>query len=203
MTEETNPGSAPNGQHSPRAQAQVVAPAQPPSPTSTGTSLFVGGHLAKARLGVQFGNWRLFLVHVISSGLAVTITVVALPGFWFERWFFGELLLVAVVAGVLNATVKPFLQFFALRYLIASYGLAVVLVNAAVLFLLAVILHGDIAYRGAFALLAGGLLVGILGMIFDAVLGTGTPILDTTGRNGWASDPQAGPGPTEAEGILP
>jgi len=138
-------------------------------------------------MSAQWGNWRLFLVHVLSSGLAVTITVLVLPGFWFERWGWGELLLVAVVAGVLNATVKPLLQFVALRYLIASYGTAVVLVNAAVLFLLAVILHGDIAVRGVFALLVGGLVVGILGMVFDALLGTGAPILDS------AADPTTGP----------
>jgi len=144
-------------------------------------------------MSAQWGNWRLFLVHVLSSGLAVTITVLVLPGFWFERWAWGELLLVAVVAGVLNATVKPLLQFFALRYLIASYGTAVVLVNAAVLFLLAVILHGDIAVRGAFALLVGGLVVGILGMIFDAVLGTGAPILDSATER--KPGPKTGPDP--------
>ena len=150
----------------------------------------------------QWGNWRLFLVHVLSSGLAVTITVLVLPGFWFERWAWGELLLVAVVAGVLNATVKPLLQFFALRYLIASYGTAVVLVNAAVLFLLAVILHGDIAVRGVFALLVGGLVVGILGMVFDALLGTGAPILDSASARSNGPDPHRGSPALEADGVI-
>jgi len=152
-------------------------------------------------MSAQWGNWRLFLVHVLSSGLAVTITVLVLPGFWFERWVWGELLLVAVVAGLLNATVKPLLQFFALRYLIASYGTAVVLVNAAVLFLLAVILHGDIAFRGVFALLVGGLVVGILGMVFDAVLGTGAPILDTTNERRPGPDPHRGSPAIEPNGA--
>jgi len=150
----------------------------------------------------QWGNWRLFLVHVLSSGLAVTITVLVLPGFWFEGWAWGELLLVAVVAGVLNATVKPLLQFFALRYLIASYGTAVVLVNAAVLFLLAVILHGDIAVRGVFALLVGGLVVGILGMVFDALLGTGAPILDSASERSTGPEPDGGSPSLEADGVI-
>ena len=152
-------------------------------------------------MSAQWGNWRLFLVHVLSSGLAVTITVLVLPGFWFERWVWGELLLVAVVAGVLNATVKPLLQFFALRYLIASYGTAVVLVNAAVLFLLAVILHGDIAYRGVFALIIGGLVVGILGMVFDALLGTGAPILDGAGTPNRAPVPHRGSPAIKTDGA--
>ena len=163
--------------------------------------MFVGAHVATARMTAQLGNWRLFLVHILSSGLAVTITVLVLPGFWFERWAWGELLLVALVAGVLNATVKPFLQFFALRYLIASYGIAVVLVNAAVLFLLGVILHGDLAVRGLFALLVGGLVVGILGMIFDATLGTGAPILDSTSQRSTAPDPHGGSPAFEADGV--
>ncbi len=199
MTIETRPGTAPSR---PATHAQKPLGAAPPASTPPKPSTFVGAHVAKARLQAQFGNWRLLLVHVISSGIAVTITVVALPGFWFERWFWGELLLVAVVAGALNATVKPFLQFFALRYLIASYGIAVVLVNAAVMFLLAVLLHGDIAYNGVFALLAGGLVVGILGMIFDAALGTGTPILDTTGRDGWAPDRKPEPTPADPKDTI-
>jgi putative membrane protein len=164
-------------------------------------STFVGAQVASARLGTQLGNWRLFLVHVISGGVAVTITVLLLPGLWFTGWGWGEFLRIALVAGVLNATVKPLLQFVALRYLIASYGIAVVLVNTAVLFLLGVILHGDIDVRGGFALLAGGFVVGILGMIFDALLGTGTPILDTADPQSRAPEPHTKPEPVDTEGA--
>jgi len=164
-------------------------------------STFVGAQVASARLGTQLGNWRLFLVHVISGGVAVTITVLLLPGLWFTGWGWGEFLRIALVAGVLNATVKPLLQFVALRYLIASYGIAVVLVNTAVLFLLGVILHGDLAVRGLFALLVGGLVVGILGMIFDATLGTGAPILDSTSQRSTAPDPHGGSPAFEADGV--
>ena len=199
MTEDPGPNLTTRSPQLPPPSHLSDAPTTRRTP---GTSAFVGAHVARARMTAQLGNWRLFLVHVLSSGLAVTITVLVLPGFWFERWEWGELLLVAVVAGVLNATVKPLLQFVALRYLIASYGTAVVLVNAVVLGLLAVILHGDIAVRGVFALLVGGLVVGILGMVFDALLGTGAPILDSASGRSNGSDPHRGSPAIEDDGVI-
>ncbi len=137
--------------------------------------------MARAHLRSDVLNWRLALVRIVSSGLAVIITVVLLPGLSFTGWQWGQLLVVSVVFGLLNAFVKPILQFFTLRYLVATYGLVVVLINAFLLWLLTSILDQWAEVRGLRALLPGGLIVGVLGLFFDAILGTTRPILDTHG----------------------
>jgi putative membrane protein len=133
---------------------------------------------AGRRLRHDLLNWRLFLVRVLTSGLAVVVTVVLLPGLRFDQWGWGEFVLIGLVFGLLNAVLKPLIQFFALRYLIASYGLVVVLINALLLALLSWILGGEIQGRGVLAYLIGGLLVGVIGLLLDTIAGATPPILD-------------------------
>ena len=123
-------------------------------------------------------NWRLALVRVLTSGLAVVLTVVVLPGLELARKSVVLFLVIGVVFGLLNALVKPVLQFFTLRYLVASYGLIVVVVNALMLGALSWILGGEITSRGVLPYLFGGLLVGVLGLLLDTLFGTMPPILD-------------------------
>jgi putative membrane protein len=137
---------------------------------------------AGRRLRHDLLNWRLFLVRVLTSGLAVVVTVVLLPGLRFDQWGWGEFVLIGLVFGLLNAVLKPLIQFFALRYLIASYGLVVVLINALLLALLSWILGGEIQGRGVLAYLIGGLLVGVIGLLLDTIAGATPPILDRDGR---------------------
>jgi uncharacterized membrane protein YvlD (DUF360 family) len=74
--------------------------------------------------------------------------------------------------------VKPLLQFVALRFIFATYGLVVVLINALLLVLLSVALGGLIVADRLLSLLAGGLIVGLLGMLLETVLGATPPVLD-------------------------
>ena len=133
---------------------------------------------AGERLRRDLSNWRLFLVRLVSSGLAVVITVAVLPGLWFTSWQTGKFLLIAVVFGLLNATVKPLLQFFSLRYLVATYGVVVVLINAVLLLLLSWVLDDTLQASGLLALLVGGLVVGVVGLALDTMAGTTPPIVD-------------------------
>jgi len=133
---------------------------------------------ASRRLRQDLSNWRLFLVRAVTSGLAVLLTVVLLPGLRFTSWRWGQFLLIALVFGLLNALLKPIIQFFALRYLVATYGLVVVVINAVLLGLLSAILGGQIDARGLLSWLAGGLLIGVIGTFLDTLAGTTPPIID-------------------------
>ena len=106
------------------------------------------------------------------------LTVVLLPGLRFTSWRWGQFLLIALVFGLLNALLKPIIQFFALRYLVATYGLVVVVINAVLLGLLSAILGGQIDARGLLSWLAGGLLIGVIGTFLDTLAGTTPPIID-------------------------
>jgi putative membrane protein len=133
---------------------------------------------ARRRLRQDLSNWRLFLVRVVTSGLAVIVTVALVPGLGFASFGWGSFTLIGLVFGLLNGLVKPFLQFFSLRYLVASYGLVVVLINALLLGLLSWILDGKIEARSVLSFLVGGLLIGLIGTFLDTLAGTTPPILD-------------------------
>ena len=133
----------------------------------------------RARVWRQTLNWRLILVRLVTSGLAVTLTVLITPGLTFTGWRLGEFWLVAAVFAVISAVIKPALQFFSLRFLVASYGLINIVVNGVLLWLLTVVLSDLIVYTYIWQLLLGGLIVGVLGMVFDGLAGANHPVLDT------------------------
>jgi len=65
---------------------------------------------------------------------------------------------------------------------VSSYGLINILVNGVLLWLLTVVLRDLITYDRLWQLLVGGLIVGILGMVLDALAGTNYPVLDRSDK---------------------
>lgn len=128
-------------------------------------------------------NWRLFLVRVLAAGVAIILTVLLVPGLGFTGWRPGEFGVVTLTYALLVAVLKPLLEFLALRFLVATYGLVVILINATVLFVLAQLLSGLIEYDRLWQLLLGGLVVGVLGLLLETVLGATPPVLDTRARS--------------------
>lgn len=169
---------APSTSQPPGGAPTVPAPVLGASPVVTNHGKVGLRSWSGQRLRRDLSNWRLFLVRLVTSGLAVTLTVVLLPGLRFTSWHWGEFLLVGLVFGLLNAIVKPILQFFSLRYLVATYGLVVLVINAALLLLLAWILGGALQAKGLLSVLVGGLVVGFLGLVLDTLAGVTPPIVD-------------------------
>lgn len=150
---------------------------------------------ALARLRDDLSNWRLLLVKFVSAALSVVVTVLVLPGLSFQGWQWGQLTLIGVVFGVLNAVLKPVLQFFTLRYLVASYGFVIIAINAVLLLVLSWVLGDSLEVAGVTSLLVGGAVVGLVGMCLDTILGTNRPVID---RGGGFSAPDAPPQPVPA-----
>lgn len=151
-----------------------------------------GADVTLRRLRADATNWRLGLVRLLVSGLAVVITFLLVPGLTFTGWRWGEFLIVAVVYGLLNMLIKPLLQFFALRYLVATYGLVVIVINAVLLWLLALLLSNRISYNSVLSLLLGGAIIGLVSMFLETLLGTTRPIVDDQSHG--FSDAEARPG---------
>jgi putative membrane protein len=166
--------------------AAVEAPrppneAIPAVPPTAGTGPIGSIPAAQARAvwsRLQASNWRLFLVRFLSAGLAVVATVVIVPGLGFTGWRWGDFIRIAFIFGLLNATVKPLLQFLVLRFIFSTYGIVVVIINVLLLLLLGAILDDTFVVFRPISLVVGGVVVGILGLVLETLLGATPPVLD-------------------------
>jgi putative membrane protein len=74
------------------------------------------------------------------SGITIVIVVLILPGIVAvnaeDRPFLVNFAIVAIVFGLLNAFIKPIIQFVTFPLLFVSFGLVVIVVNAVMLLLL-------------------------------------------------------------------
>lgn len=121
---------------------------------------------------------RLAVVRVPANAAALAFTVAVLPGVHVTaaRPVVGYLVLGAVF-GLVNAFVKPVLQFLVLPLLLASFGLVVVLVDVLAFWLLDA-LSGRLDADGVLWLVAAGALLGLLSFALDVLLGLTPPIVD-------------------------
>ena len=126
----------------------------------------------------QLSNWRLYLVRAVSAGLSVILAVSIVPGLSFVGWQSGQGIEIAVIFALLNAFVKPVLQFLSLRFLFSSYGIVIVLINTVLLWLLSLIMDDRLVATTLVSVLLGGVLIGVLGAAVDALLGADFPSLD-------------------------
>ena len=117
----------------------------------------------------------------------MVLAVAVVPGLSFVSWRWGEGLEIALIFALLNAFVKPALQFLSLRFLFSTFGIVIVVINTFLLYLLSRITD-NIEAESLLALVLGGALVGIVGAGLDALLGADYPMLDRDykERNGLA-----------------
>jgi putative membrane protein len=123
-------------------------------------------------------NWKLILMQLVVNGFAIGLTALILPGMEVaaDRW--GTFTLLALVFGLLNALVKPVVQFFTLSFLFVSYGFIVIVINTIMLLLLAWILPERIVISGLLTAILGGSMIGLLSLMLDTILGLTPPIFD-------------------------
>jgi putative membrane protein len=95
-------------------------------------------------------NWRMLLMRTVVNALALLVTVILVPRIYFEDNELTTWLLVAVLLGLMNAFVKPVIQFAMLRFIFATYGVVVALINAVVLLFLALLLPNRFAVDSLF-----------------------------------------------------
>jgi putative membrane protein len=120
-------------------------------------------------------NWRILLVRILVN--AVTLVVLAiLPGITFVDPSLGKLVLMALVLGLINAFIKPVLQFLTLSFLFVTYGFVLILINAVVLILLARLFQ-SYQIASIWAALLGGALIGLISSFLESLFGVAPPIL--------------------------
>ena len=122
-------------------------------------------------------NWRFLLVRLLVSTLALVITAALLPNIYFVQLTVGNIVIVVLALGILNALVRPIVQFLTLSFIFVTFGLVMAVINGLMLFLLDFFLPGRFAVDGLFWVLVGGLLLWLLGSFFESMLGLTLPII--------------------------
>lgn len=109
------------------------------------------------------------VLRLIINALALWAAAWAVPGVSFrgELW---ELLIVAIVFGLVNALIRPVVRFLALPLLILTLGLLTFVINALMLWLTAG-LTDSLAVTGFWPAFWGALVVTVVSFFLSLVLG--------------------------------
>ena len=128
-------------------------------------------------------NWRAMLVRILVNGLTLIITVLLTPSMGFVNPTIWAILLLAIVLGVLNAIVKPIIQFFTLSLIFVTYGLVIIFINTFMLYLLSWLLPNYFHVDNFFWALLGGAIMGIAAGFLESLFGLTLPIVDEESIN--------------------
>lgn len=112
-----------------------------------------------------------FLIRLFVNALALTAAAGLIDGIEMSGGFW-DVLLVALVFGVVNAFLKPILLVFSFPLLVVTLGLFALVVNALLLMLTARILD-DFAVSGFWAAVLGSIVISLVTMFLGGVLRDG------------------------------
>jgi putative membrane protein len=119
-----------------------------------------------------------FLVRVLVSAAALGVATGVVPGielqaggFWSQA---GTLLVVAVIFGLINATLKPLIKVIGCAFYVLTLGLAALVVNGLLLWLTSVI-AGDLTLpfhiTGFWPAFWGAIIVGVVSWLLNLIAG--------------------------------
>lgn len=110
------------------------------------------------------------LVHLVVTALLLLLVARLVQGINITG--FGSALLGAIVLGLVNAFVRPLIVFFTLPLTVVTLGLFLFVVNALVLWLVAVIVPG-VRIEGFVPALLGSILLTVLNFLVAILVGPG------------------------------
>lgn len=110
------------------------------------------------------------LIRLVINAVALWAASYLVPGISLTNDITG-LLIVAVIFGLVNALIKPIIDFFTCPFYVITLGLFTFIVNALML-LLTSFLSGEqrLAVDGFWAALLGGIVIGLVSMLLSLFL---------------------------------
>jgi len=123
-------------------------------------------------------NWKVILIRIIINGLTISLVALLSPKINVLNRSLVTFLILGAGLGLVNAFIKPIIQFFTLPLLWGSYGLVVVVINGFMLWLLSVLLPRRLEVNSVLAALVGGALAGLFAIVLETIMGVTPPILD-------------------------
>jgi putative membrane protein len=114
------------------------------------------------------GRMDLLIIWLATTVSLLVISRIGLFGIEIED--FGTALVVAVALGLLNALLRPILNFLSFPFLFLTFGLFSVVINAVVFWLASGLVKGFELRRGCFSALIGPVALGLLNSIILAIV---------------------------------
>jgi putative membrane protein len=124
-------------------------------------------------------NWKVALIRIPVNGIVLALTALLLPSMHIEKGIL-NLLILGFIFGLLNAVLRPVLQFFTLPLIFVTTGLILILINAVLLWALEWLSGGLLVFDSVLVLLLAAVLVGLIVLLVESLLGVSSPILDRT-----------------------
>ncbi len=130
--------------------------------------------------------WRVLAARIVVNGLAVALVVLILPGVRASTSHpvLGYLFL-GVLFGLINAFIKPAIQFVAVPLLAGSMGLVVIVVDVVIFWLLDS-LTKLLNSSGPLWVILAAVLLGLLSYVLDNLFGLVPPIMPDSEAEEWA-----------------
>ncbi len=113
-----------------------------------------------------------FLIRSIVNGVALVITSQIVPGIA-TRGGLVSVLIIGVVFGIINAIVRPIVKLLSVPLIIVTLGLFILVINALMLLLTSAIVPNYLFVEGFWPAVLGGIVMGIINAILEAITGTG------------------------------
>lgn len=122
-------------------------------------------------------NWRMLLMRVLVNMLALAFTALVVPKIFFVEQSLLSWVIMGAALGILNAVVKPIIQFLTLRFIFVTVGLVLVVINATMLYLLSWLMPDQFAVDSLLWAVVGGFVLGIANAFLENLLGLSPPIV--------------------------
>lgn len=113
---------------------------------------------------------RNFGIRLIINGAALAITAYLLPGITIRDDSLLTLVIVALIFGVINALVKPILALLTCPLIIVTLGIFIFVLNGVMLMLTSALSGGRLTVDSLGWAILGGIIMGIAGVVVEAVL---------------------------------
>lgn len=114
-----------------------------------------------------------FLQSWLINTLAVLVAVYVVPGLKFKDNSLWTPFVTSLVLGILNAFIRPIMDFLALPLLILTLGLFRIVINALLLYLVSLLMGNYFEVRNFWSALLGALIISVIALILNSMTGTG------------------------------
>ena len=110
------------------------------------------------------------ILRIIVNAVAIAVTAAVLPGITVHGGIVSYLIL-AIIFGVVNALIKPIVKLLTCPLIIVTLGLFILVINGAMLMLTSSISGGRLFVAGWGSAIVGGIIMGVVNVILEAVTG--------------------------------